>query len=81
MSLQLYMFLVDDEQGNHPFDFPFRTPTALTMEVLTLETTEARLALLQKYIDTLTWEPELKALHMRRAKELMEDPKLELGFM
>jgi len=63
-------------------DFPFQTPTKLTLAVMALESLEERIALLKDYVfNVMQWEQDVKEFIWNRLEKKMRDPKLELEWM
>lgn len=78
ISDQMSMNLALETQEGIMIDFPFQTPTDLTMEVLALETKEEQTELVVDYIATSSWPTSIKKQLVEEIESLMKVPTLKL---
>jgi len=62
-------------------DFPFQTPTALTMKVLKTGTKKQRLRILKQQMEEWSWEEEQIKTTLETIKALMNSPNLKLSYI
>lgn len=67
--------------GTGIVDFPFQTPTALTMKVLKTGTKKQRLHILKQQMEEWGWEEEQIQTILKTIKALMDSPNLELSYI
>ncbi len=79
MSLNLYFEKVSGK--NCLIDFPFQSPSSLTMDVMNASTLEKKLQLIETYLKKgPRTEAEIVAI-LVTIKEFLDDPSIELTYM
>ena len=79
MSLNLYFEKVSGK--NCLIDFPFQTPSWLTMDVMNASTLENRLQIIRDYLKKgPRTETEISAI-ITTIKEFLSDPAIELTYL
>ena len=79
MSLNLYFEKVTGK--NCLIDFPFQSPSSLTMSVMKADTLEKKLQLIESYLKKgPRTETEISAI-ITTIKEFLSDPAIELTYL
>ncbi len=79
MSLNLYFEKVTGK--NCLIDFPFQSPSSLTMEVMNADTLVKKLQLIETYLKNgPRTETEISAI-ITTIKEFLSDPAIELTYL
>ncbi len=79
MSLNLYFEKVSGK--NCLIDFPFQSPSSLTMDVMNASTLEKKLQLIETYLKNgPRTETEISAI-ITTIKEFLSDPAIELTYL
>ena len=79
MSLNLYFEKVSGK--NCLIDFPFQSPSSLTMEVMNADTLVKKLQLIETYLKNgPRTETEISAI-ITTIKEFLSDPAIELTYL
>lgn len=82
MSFNLYFARKHPKKWEEALvDFPFQTPTDLTMSVMQADTNKQRLQMIKTYLKSVKCEQYNMTKILQKIKWMMEDDDLELTYI